>query len=63
MEYANRQGVELSALAFQGIVTLLLLLVYYGLWRQRRRPYDLTWAAAWGRFPSRPTGSFAPWPT
>jgi hypothetical protein len=48
MGYANRLSVELFALAFQGVVTLLLLFVYYGLWRQRRRPYDLTWAAAWG---------------
>jgi hypothetical protein len=48
MDSANRLAVELSALAFQGVLTLLLLLVYYGLWRQRRRPYDLTWAAAWG---------------
>ena len=53
MESANRQSVELSALAFQGVVTLLLLLVYYGLWRQRRRPFDLTWAAAWGVYALR----------
>ena len=53
MESANRLSVELSALAFQGIVTLLLLLVYYGLWRQRQRPYDLTWAAAWGVYALR----------
>lgn len=53
MGYANRLSVELSALAFQGVVTLLLLFVYYGLWRQRRRPYDLTWAAAWGVYALR----------
>ena len=53
MGYANRLTVELSALAFQGVVALLLLLVYYGLWRQRRRPYDLTWAAAWGVYALR----------
>lgn len=53
METMNRQSVELSALAFQGVVTLLLLLVYYGLWRQRRRPYDLTWAGAWGVYALR----------
>jgi signal transduction histidine kinase len=46
-------SVELSALAFQGVLTLLLLLVYYGLWRQRRRPYDLAWAAAWGVYALR----------
>jgi signal transduction histidine kinase len=53
MESSERLSVELSALAFQGVVTLLLLLVYYGLWRQRRRPYDLTWAAAWGIYALR----------
>jgi signal transduction histidine kinase len=53
MDSANRLAVELSALAFQGVLTLLLLLVYYGLWRQRRRPYDLTWAAAWGVYALR----------
>jgi signal transduction histidine kinase len=53
MESANRLSVELSALAFQSVVTLLLLLVYYGLWRQHRRPYDLTWAAAWGVYALR----------
>jgi len=53
MDSANRMSVELSALAFQGVITLLLLLVYYGLWLQRRRPYDLTWAAAWGVYALR----------
>src|SRR5688572_30194672 len=45
--------VELSALAFQTLVTSLLALVYYGLWRQRRRPYDATWAAAWAVYAMR----------
>jgi signal transduction histidine kinase len=53
MDSTNRLSVELSGLAFQGVITLLLLLVYYGLWRQRRRPYDLTWAAAWGVYALR----------
>lgn len=53
MASSDRLSVELSALAFQGLVTLLLLLVYYGLWRQRRRPYDRTWAAAWGVYALR----------
>jgi signal transduction histidine kinase len=53
MDSANHLALELSALAFQGVLTLLLLLVYYGLWRQRRRPYDLTWAAAWGVYALR----------
>lgn len=53
MNSAERTSVELSALAFQGVLILLLLLVYYGLWRQRRRPYDLAWAAAWGVYALR----------
>jgi len=53
MDPAERMSVELAALAFQGLLTLLLLLVYYGLWRQRRRPYDLAWAAAWGIYALR----------
>jgi len=43
----DRTTIELSALAFQTLVTGLLALVYYGLWRQRRRPFDATWALAW----------------
>jgi signal transduction histidine kinase len=46
-------SVELAALAFQGVLTLILLLVYYGLWRQHRRPYDRVWAAAWGVYALR----------
>ncbi|MGH7730774.1 MAG: sensor histidine kinase [Candidatus Eiseniibacteriota bacterium] len=53
MNSTERMSVELAALAFQGVLTLLLLLVYYGLWRQRRRPYDLAWAAAWGVYALR----------
>ena len=45
--------VELWALAFQTLVTVLLALVYYGLWRARRRPYDATWAMAWGSYAAR----------
>ena len=44
---------ELSALGFQALLTALLTLVYYGLWRQQRRPYFLTWAAAWGVYALR----------
>jgi len=43
----DRQTVELTALAFQTLVTALLALVYYGLWRRRGRPYDGSWAVAW----------------
>ena len=46
-------SVELAALAFQGALTLLLLLIYYGLWRQHRRSYDLAWAGAWGVYALR----------
>jgi len=45
--------VELWALAFQTLVTVLLALVYYGLWRARHRPYDATWAMAWGSYAAR----------
>jgi signal transduction histidine kinase len=46
-------SVELAALAFQGALTLLLMLIYYGLWRQHRRSYDLAWAGAWGVYALR----------
>jgi len=49
----NRITVELSALAFQALVTALLALVYYALWRNRRRVYDATWAAAWAAYAAR----------
>ena len=49
----DRTTVEFSALAFQAIVTALLALVYYGLWRQRRRDYFATWGAAWGLYALR----------
>ena len=43
----NRQTVELGALAFQSLFTLLQALVYYALWHRQRRPYFATWAIAW----------------
>jgi signal transduction histidine kinase len=49
----DRLTVELVALAFQAIVTALFALVYYGLWRQRRRDYFSTWGAAWGLYALR----------
>lgn len=49
----NRQSVELSALGFQALVTGLLALVYWALWRQQHRPYFATWASAWGIYALR----------
>ena len=46
----DRPLVELSALGFQALVTALLALVYWNLWRQQRRSYFATWAGAWGVF-------------
>ena len=44
----DRLHLECSALGFQSVLTLLLALVYLGLWRQQRRGYFLAWAAGWG---------------
>ncbi len=49
----DRTTVELSALAFQTLVTTLLSLVYYVLWRRRRRSYDGVWALAWASYAAR----------
>ena len=49
----DRLATELSALGFQALVTLLLSLVYVGLWRQQRRAYFLTWASAWALYAVR----------
>jgi signal transduction histidine kinase len=49
----DRQAVELSALAFQALVTLLLALVYLGLWRHQRHLYFASWAAGWGLYAVR----------
>src|SRR6185503_2585511 len=46
-------SVELAALGFQAALTALLALVYCALWRQSRRPYFATWAAAWGVYAVR----------
>ena len=43
----------LALLGFQALVTLLLALVYLGLWWGQRRPYFLTWAGAWGLYAGR----------
>lgn len=49
----NQLQVELSALGFQAVLTALLALVYYRLWRQLRRPYFATWAGAWAVYAAR----------
>ena len=49
----NRQTVELSALAFQSVFTLLQALVYYALWLRQRRPWFGTWAIAWALYALR----------
>lgn len=49
----DRATVELSALGFQALVTVLLALVYWGLWRQQHRPYFGVWALAWAVFAVR----------
>lgn len=46
-------SVDLSALGFQAVLTALLALVYYGLWRQSRRDYFAVWAAAWAVYAAR----------
>jgi signal transduction histidine kinase len=49
----DRLPMELGTLGFQACITLLLALVYVGLWRQQRRPYFLTWASAWALYAVR----------
>lgn len=49
----DRLTVELSALGFQALFTLLLAALYVVLWRRQRRAYFGTWAAAWGLYALR----------
>ena len=49
----DRLPIELSTLGFQACITLLLAMVYVGLWRQQHRPYFLTWASAWALYAVR----------
>jgi signal transduction histidine kinase len=49
----DRLVVELSALCFQAVVTGLLALVYWWLWRQQHRAYFAVWAGAWAAFALR----------
>src|SRR5438874_10633427 len=46
-------SVELGALGFQAAITTLLALVHLVLWRRQRRPYFLTWGAAWALYAMR----------
>ncbi len=45
--------IELSALGFQALFTLVLAAVYLGLFRQQRQRYFLTWAFAWMLYAAR----------
>lgn len=45
--------IDLSALGFQALFTLVLAGVYFGLYRQQRQRYYLTWTAAWAMYASR----------
>jgi signal transduction histidine kinase len=49
----DRQAVELSALAFQSLFTLLLAAVYLSLWHRQRRSYFATWSLAWALYAIR----------
>lgn len=49
----DRLTVELSALAFQAVVTALLSVVYIRLWDRQRLPYFLTWGLAWSLYAIR----------
>lgn len=44
---------DLVALGFQGVVTVALAIVHFGLWRQQRHAYHLSWAWAWLLYASR----------
>jgi signal transduction histidine kinase len=44
---------ELAALGFQALFTLVLAAVYFGLYRQQRQPCFLTWAFAWTLYGAR----------
>lgn len=49
----DRVTVECSALGFQAVLTLLLAVACLVLWRRRRQPFFLTWAAAWAIYVAR----------
>lgn len=47
-EMLDRTFVECSALGFQSVLTSLLAIACYVLWRRHRQPFFATWALAWG---------------
>ena len=47
LDVLDRTFVECSALGFQSVVTSILAVACYLLWRRQRHPYFLTWSAAW----------------
>lgn len=49
----DRTTVELLALGFQALITLLLATLHLTLWRRQEQPYFATWAAAWGLYALR----------
>jgi signal transduction histidine kinase len=49
----NLLAVELSALGFQAVITILLAAVSYRLWTQTHRPYFASWAGAWALYAVR----------
>ncbi len=44
---------ELVALGFQTLITIALALVHFGIWRQRRQGFHLSWALAWTAYAVR----------
>jgi len=49
----DRLTVELSALAFQAVMTALFAGVYFRLWERQKSAYFLTWGVAWGLYAIR----------
>lgn len=49
----DRLTVELSALAFQAVMTALFAVVYFRLWERQKLPYFLTWGIAWSLYAAR----------
>ncbi len=47
LDVLDRTFVECSALGFQSVLTSILAVACYLLWRRQRHPYFLTWSAAW----------------
>jgi signal transduction histidine kinase len=49
----DRLTVELSALAFQAVMTALFAGVYFRLWERQKTTYFLTWGVAWSLYAMR----------